>query len=153
MNPLWALINSSTPALHCQNNLILRDPLFYLISLCFKSYPRAFKLSWATGLLPLETSPAPVLTPWHPSISGYWSLLSDFLLAVVLFLQLGLILTSVFMRLCPICHSVILCTLLGFSCYWPRLIPPGGGWKHPPLGLGSQSSQYTICCSQTSLVI
>lgn len=126
---------TATPVLHCQNNSTLRDSLFFLISPCFKSCPwwcslRAFKLSWATGLLPLEACPAPVLTPWHLSISDYWSLLSDFLLAIVLFLQLGPILTSVFMRRCPICHSVILYALLGFGCYWPSLIPSGGGWKH-----------------------
>lgn len=100
MNPRWTLRNNSTPVLHCQNNSTLRDSLFFLNSLCFMSCPwwcslRAFKLSWATGLLPLETCPAPVLTPWHLSISDYWSLLSDFLLATVLFLQLGPILTSV----------------------------------------------------------
>ena len=158
MNPFGALRNDNIPALHCQNNSTLRDSLFYLICLCFKSrpwwcLPRAFRLSWATGLLPLETCPAPVSTPWHPSISGYWSLFSDFLLAIALFLQRGPILTSAFTRLCPICHSVILYALLGFSCCWPRLIPSGGGWKHPPLGLGSQSSHHTICCSQASLVI
>lgn len=139
---------TTPPALCCQNNLTLRDSLFCLISPYFKSCPwwcspRAFKPSWATGFLPLETCPAPVLTPWHPSISGYWSLLSDFLLATVLFLRLGPILTSVFMRLCPICHSVILYALLGFSCHWPASC----------LRVGGHSSHYTICCSQTSLVI
>lgn len=124
---VFGLLETAPPLFfQCQNNLILIDSLCCLISPSFKSCPwrcslGAFKPSWDTGLLPLEMCPVPVLTPWHPSISGYWSLLSHFLLATVLFLRLGLILTSVFMWLCPICHSGLLCALLGFSFYWPGL--------------------------------
>lgn len=60
---------------------------------------------------------------------------------------------SLFMWLYPFCHSVILYTLLNFSCYWSSLIPSDKGWKSPAGGAGRRSLLHTLCCCQTHLAI